>query len=73
MELYAKLYCAGRLKELAGHVGTVLGVMYANTANWNGAHKLGEMRAELTALKRQMGGGERRQFERLLAEWSRKK
>jgi len=69
MELHAKLYMAGRLRETAGRVGGALGTSYENEARWPGATKLGEMRLELTELKRQMGGSERRQFEGLLAEW----
>ena len=69
MELHAKLYAAGRLKEVACRIGDGLGTAYRNTAAWPGATKLGEMKAEMTELKRQMGGSERRQFERLLAEW----
>jgi len=69
MELHARLYAAGRLKEVAARIGGALGTSYESEARWPGATKLGEMRAELTALKRQMGGSERRQFERLLAAW----
>jgi len=69
MELHTRLYIAGRLKEIAGRVGDALGTSYQNKAGWPGATKLGEMRAELTELKRQMGGSERRQFGRLLADW----
>lgn len=69
MELQAKLYAANRLKEIVGRVGAALGTSYESDAAWPGAHKLGEMRLELTELKRQMGGSERRQFDRLFAEW----
>ena len=69
MELHAQLYIAGRLKETACLIGDALGTAYRNTAAWPGATMLGEMKAEYAELKRQMGGSERRQFERLLAEW----
>lgn len=69
MDLHAKLYAANRLKKIGGRIGAKLGTSYESAADWPGAHQLGEMRLELTELKRQMGGSERRQFERLLAEW----
>ena len=71
-ELHAQLYMAGRLKTVVGRVGDALGTSYRNEASWPGATKLGEMRAKLTELKRQMGGSERRQFGQLLEEWIRK-
>ena len=69
MELTAKLHIANRLKEIGNTTGDTLGTSHRSETKWIGGSVLREMRDELTELKRQMGGSERREFERLLSKW----
>ena len=67
IQLHAKLYTLKKLQKICARPELDVVV---NTWSYGGIPtKRSEMQLELTELKRQMGGSERREFKRLLSSW----